>query len=281
MNLCAGFARGMDNPPACKQNPRSPSKGTSVPIVGIGLHLVIAAFFAVHAVRSGQDRYWLYALFGFPLLGSVVYALAIWLPSMRHHRGARRVASGIRARLDPGRELRESYEALEHSPTLDHRLRYADALAAAGRATDAVAQFRACASGQHGDNPDLQVRLAAALLDNGEAVAAIELLDRLIREQPGYKSPNGHLLYARALVAANERERARVEFDALVGYFVGYEARARYADALLEWGEGESAQRLARESLVHIRRLPRYAQRANQQWIDRLKWHATAAARPG
>jgi hypothetical protein len=45
-----------------------------MPIVGLGLHLLIALFFAVHAVRSGQQLFWLFILFSFPLLGSVVYS---------------------------------------------------------------------------------------------------------------------------------------------------------------------------------------------------------------
>ena len=33
-----------------------------MPIVGLGLHLLIALFFAVHAVRNGQQLFWLFIL---------------------------------------------------------------------------------------------------------------------------------------------------------------------------------------------------------------------------
>ena len=31
--------------------------------VGLGLHVLIAIFFAIHVIRTGQDRYWLFVLF--------------------------------------------------------------------------------------------------------------------------------------------------------------------------------------------------------------------------
>ena len=55
-----------------------------MPYIGIGLHVLAAIYFAVHAIRSGQSLYWLILLFSFPLLGSVVYFLAIYFPEVRH-----------------------------------------------------------------------------------------------------------------------------------------------------------------------------------------------------
>ncbi|AEG69672.1 conserved transmembrane protein of unknown function [Ralstonia solanacearum Po82] len=44
-----------------------------MPFLGIGFHVIVALFFAVHAVRTHQSMYWLFILFAFPLLGSVAY----------------------------------------------------------------------------------------------------------------------------------------------------------------------------------------------------------------
>lgn len=242
-----------------------------MPIAGLGLHVLIAICFAVHALRSGQDRYWLFILFMFPLLGSLVYAIAIWLPELRGNPGARRVASGLRHALDPQRELREARDAFELSPSADHRLRLAEALLAAGRADEAVEQFRAAMSKVHSDDPAIQVRLAQALLDAGDAAATIAELDALRRAHPGYRSSEGHLLYARALAADGQRERAREEFDSVVGYFAGFEARARYAETLLRWGEQDAARALAVLAAKQAARLPKYSQRMNREWIARLQ----------
>ena len=46
-----------------------------MPILGF-LHIAVAIFFAVHAVRSGRNMYWIMILILFPFLGSVVYFFA-------------------------------------------------------------------------------------------------------------------------------------------------------------------------------------------------------------
>ncbi len=246
-----------------------------MPVIGLGLHFLFAILFAIHAVRHGHDRYWLFVLFMFPVLGSLVYAGAIWLPGLRHDRHAQRIVHGIRTRLDPGRELREAREAFEHSATVENRLRLADALAAAGRHAEAVDAFRAGLHGVHCDDPAIQVRLAAALLESGRPGETVTLLDEVIRRHPSFRSADGHLLVARALAADGQRDRAREEFDVLIGYYAGYEARARYADALADWGDTDAALRLATESLRDARRLPKFARRANQAWLDRLARYAS------
>ena len=57
-----------------------------MPFAGLGLHLLVAVFLAVHALRSGQNMYWLIILFSFPLLGSIVYVLVVYLPNSRLER---------------------------------------------------------------------------------------------------------------------------------------------------------------------------------------------------
>ncbi len=58
----------------------------------------------MHAIRSGHSLYWLILLFSFPLLGSVVYFLAIYFPEVRHSRGARQVVRHARSHNAAGLE---------------------------------------------------------------------------------------------------------------------------------------------------------------------------------
>ena len=103
-----------------------------MPILGLGLHVIVAILCAVHVLRTGQERYWLLVLFLFPLLGSFIYALAVVLPQLSNSRSGRRVVRGLRDTLDPGRELREAQAAFDHSATIANRIRVADALHGAG-----------------------------------------------------------------------------------------------------------------------------------------------------
>ena len=92
------------------------------------LHILVAIFFAVHAVRNGRANYWLFVLLGFPFLGSVIYFFAEYLPEMRHSRIGRQAVSAVTSIVDPGRALREARADFERTPSADHRARLADAL---------------------------------------------------------------------------------------------------------------------------------------------------------
>ncbi|HMB58048.1 MAG TPA: hypothetical protein VKM35_12680 [Arenimonas sp.] len=242
-----------------------------MPIAGLGLHIIIAIFFAAHAVRSGQDRYWLWILFAFPGLGSLVYALTIWLPDARNTRQGQQVVRGVTRLLDPSRELRAAQESLEVAATPEHRLRLADALLNADRASEAVVQYHEVMQGIYAKDPQIQVRLAHALVESGNPGEARGLLEALIRDQPTFKSPEGHLTYARALAALDERSKAREEFEVLVGYYAGLEARACYAAILLAWNDRERARTLVAESLKLAQRMPRYSKKMNADWLSQLK----------
>jgi hypothetical protein len=84
-----------------------------MPILGIGLHVIIAIFFAIHAMRTNQDKYWFMILFAFPGLGSLIYGLMIWLPEARNSRHGRSIENTLVNVLDPSRELRQAQEAIE------------------------------------------------------------------------------------------------------------------------------------------------------------------------
>lgn len=251
-----------------------------MPILGLGLHVIVAILFAVHVLRSRQERWWLFVLFMFPLLGSFVYGLTVWLPEMSRSQGGRKVVRGLRNTLNPGRELREAQDAFDHSATIANRIRVADALHGAGRHADAIGAYREALRGVNADDADIQVKLARALLDNNEAPAARELLESLIARRPDYKSPEGHLIYARAVAAVGDRVRAREEFETLIGYFAGIEPRARYVEILNDWGEHEAATRLVEESLRHVKHMPAGSRRLNEEWIRRLKHVPSRVAAP-
>ncbi|MCF7222161.1 tetratricopeptide repeat protein [Marilutibacter chinensis] len=242
-----------------------------MPYLGLGLHVVVAVLFAIHAVRSGQDRYWLIILFMFPLLGSVVYALAIWLPEQRHSPQARALQRGVRQVIDPERELRLARAAFDDSPTTDSRMRLGDALLDCGRASEAIPHYQAALRGIHADDPDIQVKLARAQLESGHASEARELLDRLIAARPDYRSLDGHLTYARAVAATGERDKAREEFETLVGYSSSYEAVACYVEQLLEWDETAQATEVGEAALARAGRLPGYARKLQKPYLVRIR----------
>ncbi|HEY1092166.1 MAG TPA: tetratricopeptide repeat protein [Burkholderiaceae bacterium] len=172
-----------------------------MPYLGIGLHVLVAIFFAVHAVRSGQPIYWLMILFAFPLLGSVVYFLAVWLPDSRLPRGARRMAGSAVKALDPGRELREARAALAETPTAQNQMRLATALLAAGQAAEALACYEICLQGPFARDDEIRFGAARAALECGRGERAAELLTALRSEAPNFRVAEIAALQARLQAA--------------------------------------------------------------------------------
>lgn len=240
-------------------------------ILGLGLHVIVALFFAIHAIRSGRELYWLLILFMFPLLGSLVYAFAVFVPEMRNSRGLHRVMRGVQRSLDPGAELRVARAEHEVSPTVANRLRLADALVAGGSAPEAIAHYRDCLQGVYRDDPQIEVKLALALLESGDAAGARTLLEALIAREPDFRSPEGHLVYARAVAESGERDAAKSEFDALMRGSATLDIPAYYAGYLKQWGEADAARAIADEALRHVSRLNRHAREVNAPWIKRLR----------
>ena len=133
-----------------------------MPYLGIGFHVIIAVFFAVHAVRTQQNMYWLLILFAFPGLGSVVYFFAIYLPGLRQTRGARAAKRAIGQLVDPNRAVREARDAFDRAPTVDHRMRLGAALLEAGEPKAALEHYEAAASGPFATDPALLLGLWVA-----------------------------------------------------------------------------------------------------------------------
>lgn len=99
-----------------------------MPFFGLGLHILVAIYFAIHAMRNHREMYWLIILFSFPLLGSVVYFFAIYYPETQHNPHLRSAKNNVVRALDGGRGLRQAQQAFELTPTSQNRGRLAEEL---------------------------------------------------------------------------------------------------------------------------------------------------------
>jgi hypothetical protein len=110
--------------------------------------------------------------------------------------------------------------------------------------------------------------LARALFAKGDFSEARATLDALIAGNPEFKSPDGHLLYARALEGEGNREKALEEYAAVASYYAGAEAPLRYAQMLRAAGKKEESRRVLKELLEHARLAPRHYRKMQQQWLS-------------
>lgn len=245
-----------------------------MPYLGIGLHFIAAIYFAVHAIRSGQSLYWLLLLFSFPLLGSVVYGLAIYLPEIRHSRGARQVVSSAKQFIDPGKDLRNARAELSRTPTVQNRVRLGMQLLGAGQAEEARELLELAASSPLGDDPYILTGLARARFESGQAALAVETLEGLFARHPDVRrKPEQTLLYAQAL-AGTGSPGAQAAFERAVECGNDAEARCMYAEWLLiqpDVADRERSHSLFASILDDARHWSRHARIHNALWLDRSK----------
>lgn len=247
-------------------------------IFGLGLHLIIAIFFAIHALRSGRELYWLLILFMFPLLGSIVYFAVVFLPDARLQRGVRKAGAAIQDTLNPGREMREAQQAFDLTPTAHNQMRLAAALFDAGMLAQAVAQYDACLRGPSGGDAEIGVAAARAKLANGQPQEAIGLLVSLRARQLNFRPEQVGLLLASAYAAAGRQEEAGREFEELAQRFGSVETRAELALWAIARGERALADRELKE-LEHARRhMTKHTRNLHQHLFKRLD-AASAAMR--
>jgi hypothetical protein len=251
-----------------------------MPFIGLGLHILIALYFAVHAVRSGQQLYWLVILFSFPMLGSIVYFAVIYLPNSRLQHGARKAVSAAARTLDPTRELREARAAFDYTPTAQNQMRLAEAQLEVGQAKEALANFEACLKGPLASDPEIKFGAARASLECGQPGQALAHLGEIRAANEAFRPEQLSLLMARALGDAGRRDEARTEFEWAVNRFGSYEAVAEFA--IWAWGTGDqaTAQRLDKDLAQLTQRWNRHTRELNQHVTRRLE-AARAQARRG
>ncbi|MFP5391518.1 MAG: hypothetical protein ACLGI6_08235 [Gammaproteobacteria bacterium] len=214
-----------------------------MPIIGLGIHFAIALFFAVHAVRTGREMYWLFVLFSFPLLGSLVYFAAVFLPHSRIERGLVQAGRKLEQTINPGRQLREAQDAFDLTPTAHNQMVLARALLDAGKVQEAVTQYDACLRGPFAKDPEIALDAAIAKLANKQAAEVIALLQDLRARAPAFRPEQAGILLAKAYVQAHRDAEAAAEFESVVERFDSVEARGEYALWALQTGQAAVAQR--------------------------------------
>jgi hypothetical protein len=252
-----------------------------MPLVGISLYLLVAIFFAVHAVRRGRNLVWLFVLFSFPLLGSLVYFVVEYLPEVRVQRNAQRAVGRAASLLDPERGVREARAAVGRVPSVQNQLRLAHALLERGSTHEAVQQFEACLAGPGGRDPEVRYATAIAQLRDGQAGAALSMARELRAEHPIYQPERVALLLAQALWNSGERAMALAEFSSALERFGSTEVRGRYAIFAAQSGDLSRAQALAAELNEDQKHWPSHTRDLNRQLLREVAQAVDAARAPG
>ena len=232
------------------------------------LPYIIQALLIVHVFKTGRNQLWIWVLLFVPVGGGIAYLAVEIIPELFRSRTAQRTARGFKKAMDPGADLRRYENEARVAGNVASRQRYAQELARHARYDEAITQYREALTGLYEHDANLMLGLAQAQFAKGEARAARTTLDELIRLNPEFRSPDGHLLYARALEAEGDVPKALEEYRVLATSYPGAEAAVRYAQLLKAQGQGAEAQKVVRELLEQARIAPGHYRRAQRTWLE-------------
>lgn len=225
----------------------------------------------VHVMKTGRNTYWIFALLMAPGLGGLAYLIIELLPDLMNDRRARSAARGVAKSLNPGAGLRQREREHKLSGSVDATRRLAEELVDNGRYAEAIELFESALKGLYEHDPDLLLGLAEAQFGDSRFVDSRETLERLIEQNPDFKSPVGHLLYARVVEACGDDDKALQEYKALASSYAGAEARLRYGLLLEKRNDVEAALAEYEEIATVADLAPRHYRKAQRLWINEAK----------
>jgi hypothetical protein len=235
------------------------------------LSIAVQAGLIVHVIKTGRNSLWIWAIALLPPAGPIAYVVVELLPDLFGGRTGRRARAGMQRMLDPNRDLRRASAEVEISGNVDARRRLAEELLERGQHEQAAAVCEGGLNGVFEHDPTLLLCLARARFAEQDYASARAALERLMQNNPDFKSTDTHLLYARTLDALGALEEAEREYAAVAPGYPGAEARLRYALLLKRRGKLEEAQRILKDLLDGAKLGPAHYRRAQAQWLDRAR----------
>ena len=234
-----------------------------MPLITI-ITIAIQVYFAVHSVKTGKDRYWIFIIIFFPGIGCLVYFFAEYLPELQQNAKIRRAQTPS----NPAKMLQALKDQLELTPSINNKKALAEAYVHTGQFEDAISLYESCLTGQYKDDPGIIEGLSITYFFKSDFENAKKSLERLKELRQQNRSDKFDLLYARTLENMNHTEQALKEYESLISGFSGEEARVRYGMLLKKSGRTEEANEQFKIVLKGARLSEKFYRKAQKEWID-------------
>jgi hypothetical protein len=227
----------------------------------------IQILLVIHVLKTGKNRYWIYLLLFVPMVGGVAYLVIEILPEFRGSIQGQRAMRSVRNTVNPEAELAKHAAAWEQSTNTDNARRYANALLNHGQYSQAKAILEEALSGFFSSEPTLLLLKAKIAFETGNIEEAAETLEYLQKENPDFRSAQGHLIYARALEATQRMDEAIDEYQSVSNYFPGAEARYRLAKAYATSDQNEKAREEFEGIINDASLAPPHFKKSQKKWL--------------
>jgi len=235
------------------------------------LFFLVPLVLIIHVIRTGRNTMWIWLIIIGSYLGALAYIAVEILPELLRGRTVRKAKSVLRGAVDPARELRDAQKNLRINDSVDSRRKFADELLSRGRYDEAVDHYRAAMTGIYQHEPLLMLGVAKAQFSKGSFAESRQTLEELLSHNPGFKSPDYQLLYARALEAEGNTAKALREYEIATRTFLGTEALYRYGSLLKRSGQLERGKEVLQEVLNKAEISSAAFRRDQREWIESAK----------
>jgi hypothetical protein len=204
----------------------------------------------IHVIRTGRPYWWIWLIFGIPLVGLAAYLYLEVRPTLGK--------LGIESLLWRLRSAKERIAIrraqLEESSTVRNRLALADELHDAGRFDDECDVLADGLRGAFKDDATLLMRLAQAHLEADRAARAEEIVSKTVPERSADSQQQFALLKARIQARTGRGAEAERTFEEMGAKRKSEAPRYYYAEYLLRQGRRDEAIAILRDILLQYRR---------------------------
>lgn len=241
-----------------------------MPVLAL-FEVLIQVYFAVHVVKTGRDRYWLWIIIFFPGIGSLIYFFAEYIPDLQRNYKVQKFRLGVEKTLNATKRLRCLENEAELTPSVKNKILLAEEYVNQGMFDKAIPLYIDCMQGMYENDISIIEGLCCAYYFKKDLPNAKKYLTKLLDLRPDKKRDEFSLLYAKTLEESGDTGGALKSYSEIVKSFPGEEARCRYALLLKKSGRVEEADELFGMILKSARLSPKFYVKAQKQWIDIAK----------
>jgi hypothetical protein len=235
------------------------------------LSLALQIYFGIHAVRTGRPFVWVLVIMLTSFIGCLAYVLIELAPEWWASRSGRQVKSAIGKTIDPEKSLKAAQKACEQVDSAQNRIKLAEEYFLLNRYGEARELYAKSMAGIYAEDWQIMLGMAKAEFGLNNFDAVIGVLDQLKAANPHFKSPEGHLLYARALEGAGRIPEAIHEYQALSNYYPTPEPACRLAQVYQAQGNKTLADELFQEVIKRSVSAGKVFNETNKEWIKMAK----------
>jgi hypothetical protein len=235
------------------------------------ISVLIQLGFAIHVLKTGRKPIWVIIIGFIPILGCLAYIIVELMPGWTGKQSEQQAQARIKQSLYSEKDLKEALRNLEIADTVNNRTKLAEQYLLREQFQEAKDLYQKCLVGINKTDPMTMLGLATADFGLGNYAETIATLDALKVANPDFKSPDGHLIYARAQEGVGNIASAMQEYDALIIYYPSPEPTCRFALLLKANGDPDRANELFKKVVDYSINAERHYNYINEEWVTMAK----------